>query len=67
MQLRLPREASVIITTSSPCMHCMKMLLNTEIRLIIYDEEYDLDALDLWVVEAGREADAVHTSERHDD
>ena len=58
MQLRSPREASVIITTSSPCKHCMKMLLNTEIKLIIYDELYDEEALTLWE-SADRESDRV--------
>ncbi len=49
MQLRSPREASVIITTSSPCKHCVKMLLNTSIDLIIYEELYDLDAMTMWI------------------
>ena len=49
MQLRSPREATVIVTTSSPCKHCMKMLLNTEIRFIAYGELYDKDAMAMWM------------------
>ena len=48
MQLRTPREASEIIVTSSPCMHCMKMLLNTEIQMIYFVEMYNLKALQWW-------------------
>ena len=48
MQLRTPREASEIIVTSSPCRHCLKMLLNTEIHRIVYDEVYDAEVLHLW-------------------
>ena len=49
MQLRSPREATDIIITSSPCKHCMKMLLNTEIRFIAYGELYDKDAMAMWM------------------
>ena len=65
MQLRTPREASVIFTTSSPCKHCIKMLLNTEIKMIVYLEEYDTDALIMWD-KAGRNYDAIsiHTFKR---
>ena len=55
MQLRTPREASALFTTSSPCKHCIKMLLNTEIKTIFYDELYDGEALEMWK-QAGREA-----------
>ena len=54
MQLRTPREAIEIIVTSSPCMHCMKMLLNTGIQIIHYGEIYDETALDMWA-DQGRE------------
>ena len=53
MQLRSPREASVIVTTSSPCKHCMKMLMNTHIDFIVYGELYDQDAMVMWM-NAGR-------------
>ena len=58
MQLRTPREASEIIVTASPCMHCMKMLLNTEIQTIWFNEEYDGYALDKWQ-STGRKAHYV--------
>ena len=65
MQLRTPREASEIIVTSSPCMHCMKMLLNTEIKTIYYGEYYDSVALSIWKSqrrEAYRVFKQIHTS-----
>jgi dCMP deaminase len=34
--------------TSSPCMHCVKMLANTGCMKIVFKEEYDLDAGKLW-------------------
>lgn len=37
-----------IYTTHSPCMHCMKLLLNTSCQLIIYDQIYSQKALQLW-------------------
>ena len=49
MQLRSPREASVIVTTSSPCKHCIKMLLNTSIDFVVYGELYDQDAMIMWM------------------
>ena len=55
MQLRSPREATVIVTTSSPCKHCMKMLLNTSIEELIYEEKYDSDALVFWLQQGRRE------------
>lgn len=55
MQLRSPREASVIVTTSSPCKHCMKMLLNTSIKELIFEERYDSDALVLWLQQGRRQ------------
>ena len=49
MQLRTPREAATLITTSSPCKHCMKMLLNTSIEFIVYMNMYDQDAMIMWM------------------
>ena len=48
MQLRSPREARTLVTTASPCKHCIKMLLNTEIDFIAYGELYDQDAMMMW-------------------
>ena len=36
-------------TTASPCMHCMKMLLNTSCELLVFSEVYDSNALDMWM------------------
>lgn len=42
------QDARILITTSSPCMHCLKMLLNTPITDIIYAEVYQMEPLLLW-------------------
>jgi len=55
IQLGSPREACVIVCTSSPCIHCTKMLLNTPIKLLIYRTMYDQECLTLWR-DAGRES-----------
>ena len=35
--------------TTSPCVHCVKLLLNTACRRIVYDDEYThTDARELW-------------------
>ncbi len=49
MQLRSPREATTIVLTTSPCKHCIKMLLNTSIDFIVYGELYDQDAMVMWM------------------
>lgn len=41
-------KIDAIYVTTSPCMHCMKMLLNTSCQCIVYSELYDLAPLDLW-------------------
>ena len=58
MQLRTPREASALFTTSSPCKHCMKMLLNSNIQTIFYQDLYDVIAIQLWESD-GRETHHV--------
>ncbi len=40
--------------TDSPCPHCIKLLLNTSCKRIIYRRTYDRDALMMWS-DAGRE------------
>jgi len=35
-------------TTASPCIHCVKLLMNTSCKKIIYEELYSEDALKLW-------------------
>jgi dCMP deaminase len=54
MQCRDTREARVLIVTASPCMHCMKMLLNTSITDIVYAERYMLEPILLWESVDGR-------------
>ena len=39
------RDADIYIT-HTPCIHCMKVLLNTGIRAIYYEREYKLHTLD---------------------
>jgi len=40
--------------TDSPCMHCVKLLLNTSCKRIIYRRNYNDEALLMWS-DAGRE------------
>lgn len=40
--------------TASPCIHCIKLLLNTSCKRIVYEEEYSREALLLWS-KAGRQ------------
>ncbi|HYD35937.1 MAG TPA: deaminase [Vitreimonas sp.] len=42
------RDICYAYVTCSPCMHCMKLLMNTGCRIIYYLEEYDAAALNLW-------------------
>jgi dCMP deaminase len=39
------RDADIYIT-HTPCIHCMKVLLNTGIRAIYYEREYKLHTLE---------------------
>jgi dCMP deaminase len=39
------RDADIYIT-HTPCIHCMKVLLNTGIRAVYYEREYKLHTLD---------------------
>lgn len=41
-------EIDTLYVTTSPCMHCIKMLLNTNCRVIVFRDEYSKQALDLW-------------------
>jgi dCMP deaminase len=44
--------------TSSPCKHCIKMLMNTSCDELVYTYEYDAGALDMWR-KSGREATQI--------
>jgi len=47
-------EIDVCYTTTQPCIHCIKLLLNTSCRIIVFSEAYHhKDAERLWR-EAGR-------------
>lgn len=48
MQCRDIMQIDVVVVTTSPCMHCMKMLMNTSAAIILFEEAYDYDALLLW-------------------
>ena len=53
IQLPNPREPSNIYVTTFPCIHCSKMLLNTNIQTIYYRELYPGGGWKLWI-ESGR-------------
>ena len=48
MQCTDVQKIKYVITTASPCVHCMKMLLNTSAEVIYYYQEYDIEAIKLW-------------------
>jgi dCMP deaminase len=47
-------QIDTCFTTTSPCMTCTKLLLNTSCKRIVYRELYSAEALELWLA-AGRE------------
>lgn len=55
LQCRNVQEIDTCYTTTSPCMHCVKLLLNTSCETIYYYEEYSdsLACSNLWH-QAGR-------------
>lgn len=49
LQCRDPHDIAVCYVTTSPCMTCTKLLLNTSCQRIVYVEEYaHTAAADLW-------------------
>lgn len=49
LQCRNVQEISTCYVTHSPCTHCVKMLLNTSCKVIIFSEQYSHSASkDLW-------------------
>jgi len=42
------RKIRICYTTTSPCLHCIKMLLNTGCESIIYEDLYDEEAMSMW-------------------
>ena len=59
MQCHNVMEISAIYVTTSPCMHCLKMLLNTGCKMIYYKTLYDDKSLDLWTSFRGKYAHRV--------
>lgn len=54
IQVRDADDIEMAYCTTSPCIHCVKMLLNTSCSMIVYDQEYPhLEAQFLWQA-AGR-------------
>ena len=47
-------KIAITYVTASPCMHCMKMLLNTSCELIVFEQVYNDGALKLWL-DSGRD------------
>ena len=54
LQCRNVYEIDTAYVTTSPCVHCMKLLLNTSCKRIVTVSLYDQAAADLWYG-AGRE------------
>ena len=48
LQCRSIGGARILVTTTSPCIHCIKMLLNTPIEDIVYHDHYHTEPLLLW-------------------
>jgi dCMP deaminase len=48
MQCADVQKIDTIYVTVSPCIHCMKMIINTSCRRIVYNEIYSEAALDMW-------------------
>jgi len=46
LQLENIRHAKAIYVTTFPCIHCTKLLANTNIKNIFYIDEYDTDSQD---------------------
>lgn len=49
MQCKDIHDIEVAYVTTFPCMHCMKMLLNTSCKLIVYNQPYDEESYTLWI------------------
>lgn len=54
MQCRFPDNIYTAYCSTSPCIHCVKLLMNTGCVRIIFDEAYPHDdAKDLWEAHGG--------------
>ena len=54
-------EIDTCYVTTTPCIHCTKLLLNTSCKTIVAPEVYDKEAVKFWV-DAGRELVLVDKS-----
>jgi dCMP deaminase len=63
---RDPTLVEVAYVTSSPCVHCVKLLMNTGAKRIVFAERYAHDeaASELWVRGRGRTWEHVPTTYR---
>ena len=57
MQCKDVHDISIAYITTSPCLHCIKMLLNTSCKTIYYASKYEahFDAVEAIWTKAGRE------------
>lgn len=53
MQCHDVHKIHICYTTTSPCIHCIKMLMNTSCKLLVFNSIYDNDAIDLWMCNSG--------------
>lgn len=50
LQCRDPYEIKTVYTTTSPCIHCIKILMNTSVERIVFAQEYsDPRPKELWL------------------
>lgn len=51
IQCHDPFKIKYCYVTNSPCIHCVKLLLNTSCEIIVFNERYahDTDAMRLWL------------------
>ncbi len=55
VQLRFPLEAFILISTTAPCISCVKLILITSIKHILYVDPYSQhQAKTLWLSAPGR-------------
>ena len=64
MQCANVHEIAVCFVTTAPCVHCVKMLLNTSCRIIVYGEEYAASGLKLWTGALSVDADGKAVRQR---
>ena len=49
------QKIHVCYTSCSPCIHCIKLLMNTSCSLLVFQEVYDNEALNLWYKDGERD------------